>query len=863
MKKPILLASLSLASLSLASAAEVEWRFADFTANPLTVRRVMITPIAPVGVSEGRIITGDRQTYTNNGTGSLIVSNLVVGRSYRVEFIGPFANTVFTNAFDANVTGFVNAANFLAAPIQDGAVVAYSQVQANARFHRRSGDTSTNASFYGEFRLPAGAASGYVWTATNAATGAGAWLPPVGDDGISAATATDISQAAALVVSNGLSARILATNAALLSNISSTSNSLYAAIGEGGGGGLDGAALSAALRSGTNTFHGRITTAGDDPLVVSNRTGYVMFQTTNGSNQYIGGDSIVIRGKWLNLPGGGSVSGDSGIIWGNPDNPGNGGGAAQIIGGTNIAGVHNLLAGSGTVAIEDQWFGGFADPHTSLRLANDEARGSWVFVSSLNFERNTGIKYGLTNEVSTPSAPFSFNTQYRSNNVLYANAYPSISGARAMLPVTPYGGGRNMGVGELWFWSRPEWKNSDNYYVPYSGAVVGRTLHGTSTNMDYTTTTNAGWDLRGRQVREVSELNASQTNISSVLIDMRSGETLRLRPASTTLVFTLINQMQGPNSERKTLWIHAGVQSRTLSFPPEITWLDSTAPTALSSGEVLRVEIETTGQPNEFYGTARFANHGIIWDADAQGFFHRVGGLSTMIRSNAVNELVKDLKANSIWQLCDIIYPFAGTSASQNAGNLKSSSFTIAFSGTLYHTNGIRSDGSTGYGNTGWIPSSHGVQFSTNSAHIAAYSLNASPADGTYLCGVYDSANGVSRMGFFRNTINAAFQGLNGNFFSFGYSASSDWNGMWIGSRISAIRQFAIVRNNFWDDSLVTATKRTTKPIYIAALNNDNSAAQSFWNGNVRYFSAGAGLSQARAEALRQIVERFVSNLDQ
>jgi len=175
--------------------ADVRWTFVDFTSSPQSIKKVYITPIAAYGTNSTNIVTGDRRTYTNSSLGSLIVSNVIVGRSYRVELHGSFTETVITNSFDSTVTGFVEAVNYIAAPLSDGGLTSYSKTAADARFHNVSGDTSTNAAFRGTFKIPAGASVGYVLTATNA-DGSGAWQ--VGGGGSSIAAGTNI-----VTVTNG------------------------------------------------------------------------------------------------------------------------------------------------------------------------------------------------------------------------------------------------------------------------------------------------------------------------------------------------------------------------------------------------------------------------------------------------------------------------------------------------------------------------------------------------------------------------------------------------------------------------------------------------------------------------------------
>ena len=104
------------------------------------------------------------------------------------------------------------------------------------------------------------------------------------------------------------------------------------------------------------------------------------------------------------------------------------------------------------------------------------------------------------------------------------------------------------------------------------------------------------------------------------------------------------------------------------------------------------------------------ASHGIIGssigqvDADALAFFARVtdaGGTLSATEQTAVNQLVLDLKANSLWTPMKAIYPMVGASAAACAQNLKSSSFTGTFSaGWTFASTGVKPDGVSAYMDT-------------------------------------------------------------------------------------------------------------------------------------------------------------------
>ena len=102
------------------------------------------------------------------------------------------------------------------------------------------------------------------------------------------------------------------------------------------------------------------------------------------------------------------------------------------------------------------------------------------------------------------------------------------------------------------------------------------------------------------------------------------------------------------------------------------------------------------------------AGFGTPIDPDAAAFFGRVtaaGGTLSATEQTAVNTLVLDLKANSLWTPMKAIYPMVGASAAACAQNLKSSSFTGTFtSGWTFASTGVTGNGTSAYMNTFFNP---------------------------------------------------------------------------------------------------------------------------------------------------------------
>jgi hypothetical protein len=125
------------------------------------------------------------------------------------------------------------------------------------------------------------------------------------------------------------------------------------------------------------------------------------------------------------------------------------------------------------------------------------------------------------------------------------------------------------------------------------------------------------------------------------------------------------------------------------------------------------------------------------YDAEAIAFIDAVqngGDRLSIIQRDAIDNLVKGLKANGTWGKYKAIYPFIGGTADAHKYNLKDpTQFTITWSGTITHnSNGATSDGTTGYGDTNLLPSTD-LTHGTN--HISAYCIASTTTNGRYEIG--------------------------------------------------------------------------------------------------------------------------------
>ena len=96
-------------------------------------------------------------------------------------------------------------------------------------------------------------------------------------------------------------------------------------------------------------------------------------------------------------------------------------------------------------------------------------------------------------------------------------------------------------------------------------------------------------------------------------------------------------------------------------------------------------------------------------DPDGAAFI-TAAGLTDPTQISAVCTLVTSLKSASLWTGMDAIYPFVGGNALAHSFNLRNpAKYQITWVGGVTHdSNGITGDGATGYGDTGFNPSTAG-----------------------------------------------------------------------------------------------------------------------------------------------------------
>jgi hypothetical protein len=253
------------------------------------------------------------------------------------------------------------------------------------------------------------------------------------------------------------------------------------------------------------------------------------------------------------------------------------------------------------------------------------------------------------------------------------------------------------------------------------------------------------------------------------------------------------------------------------------------------------------------------ASHGIIasqiasFDADAVAFFNRVttaGGTLSTTEKQAVNQLVLDLKANSLWTPMKAIYPMVGASAAACAQNLKSSSFTGTFSsGWTFASTGVTGNGTSAYFNT---TVTNNIDITDRASHWSTYlrTLGNSGFHGYY--------NGVDVVfGVQPNATNQIAVGLN-NLLSSGASSAI---GYLVGS-VNSSTSAKLYRNNSNVYSITNPSSLSSFNLdfYLGALNNLGSPIL-YSTQQIAFSSLGDNLTDTQASNFYTAVQAFQTTL--
>jgi hypothetical protein len=245
----------------------------------------------------------------------------------------------------------------------------------------------------------------------------------------------------------------------------------------------------------------------------------------------------------------------------------------------------------------------------------------------------------------------------------------------------------------------------------------------------------------------------------------------------------------------------------------------------------------------------------LAFDADAAAFFARVtaaGGSLSLTEKQAVNQLVLDLKANSLWTPMKAIYPMVGASAEACKQNLKSSSFTGVFSsGWTFASTGVTPNGTSAYFDTGFNPS---TQTTITSTHLSIYHYTGTAKGWGFAC--VNAGYNPSYAILPRFLDGQAYIAIGGTYSNL---TNSNGQGFYVATRNSNTQK--LFKNN---SSIISINDSgILLPNFNAYMSCVNIAgfASEFDDKTVSFGSLGDGLTDTQASALYTAVQNMNTTL--
>lgn len=243
------------------------------------------------------------------------------------------------------------------------------------------------------------------------------------------------------------------------------------------------------------------------------------------------------------------------------------------------------------------------------------------------------------------------------------------------------------------------------------------------------------------------------------------------------------------------------------------------------------------------------------FDPDAEAFF-LAAGITDETQKDAVNTLVVDLKAESLWDKMTALYPFVGGTADSHSFNLVDPAlYQITWSGGIVHdANGVTGNGTTGFGDTN-LPRTDLPLVLT---HLAAYIHTVTPGvDFHGVIGVDDEGAGSTQ---WTNLFHSAGHSFENN--STGTAVSFGINpGMVIGSRSATDDQILDAAEvTFTSAAAAAPAANLALDLFVLALNRAGTAIIHATD-TFALISAGDELSLAEALAYRTIVNTYQTAL--
>ena len=243
---------------------------------------------------------------------------------------------------------------------------------------------------------------------------------------------------------------------------------------------------------------------------------------------------------------------------------------------------------------------------------------------------------------------------------------------------------------------------------------------------------------------------------------------------------------------------------------------------------------------------------GVAIDADAQSFFTATG-ITDATQKNAVNQLVLDLKSNSLWTKMKAIYPIVGGNATAHSYNLKDTAqYQLSFSsGWTHSSDGMQGNGSNSFASLGYYASEF---MSTGKGHMSIYSRSTGSAFETmYEMGAYGGSGYTTLALRLSNTFYGNIKSTTNNSI-----ANTNAQGLFTASRLDSTNVLLSKNNTI---TTTTGSEATTSGNIVIGAVGTVGSQQFYSNKQFSLASIGDSLTSTDISNYYTIVQAFQTTL--
>ena len=257
----------------------------------------------------------------------------------------------------------------------------------------------------------------------------------------------------------------------------------------------------------------------------------------------------------------------------------------------------------------------------------------------------------------------------------------------------------------------------------------------------------------------------------------------------------------------------------------------------------------------------RVFTYNINYEPEAISLFSRMSSQPSISRKNLINEIISQLKINSIWNELDGLWFLAGADSQAAKLNWKTASYDLTELGTMnfiadrgYTRNGV-AGGTTDALNTNFTPSTNGVKFTRNSNSFGIYVRSSIQEAQVDFGGV------VGNLGIQLNCQSNSTQGAarNNHTTAFVFNTpTSNSQGLTTITRPNSTTMNYYKNGSFISNTTLSTTGDATVPLYICAYNVSNAVSAGS-SKQIAFAYVGSG--NIDQSILYNLVQFYMTNI--